>query len=79
VDHARAAVIAQTAPLGEDILLGGECQCDHRGKADEKRLEAVDDYGNARLLEHDLRDPDRVWIGIATPRQVTPVDRVPIE
>ena len=33
---------------------------------------------DARLLQHDLRNPDGVWIARAPPRQIPPIPFIPL-
>jgi hypothetical protein len=67
---ARARVVAEPGPRGEHVVerCGGERA--HRRKLRHPPLPVRDHGRHARLLQHDLADPDRVRIARAPPRQV---------
>src|SRR5262245_49299728 len=66
----RAAVVAQSRPELEDILLVRGGQFGDRGEGGDEPLEVGDDGRDGRLLEHHLADPDAVRVTVAPPRQV---------
>ena len=79
VQHAGAAVVAETAPKREHVLLAGFGQRKHRGKAVQKGRVALNDHGHAGLLQHDLRNPDGVGVASGAPREVAPIGVVPLQ
>src|SRR5579871_3703157 len=62
VRHARAPVIAEPAPKREDFVLMRLRQRTNGWKPLKEFAKALDHDGYTRLLQHDLRDPDGVWI-----------------
>jgi hypothetical protein len=54
---------------------GGESE--HVWKAGQEALVIGDDGGDARLLKHDLGNPDGVWIAGAAPGKISLVRREP--
>ena len=69
VEVARARVVAEALPEREHVIF---LRCGERWKVREAREPAFvkrNDRRDLRLLEHDFRDEDRVWIPRATPRQ----------
>ncbi len=68
---ARSTAPAPPAPLPR--------QEPQRRKSLEECLVALDHDGDARLLQHDLRDPDRIGVAAAPPGQVAPVGVVPAQ
>ena len=79
VQHACAPVIAQAAPKSENLLLRREGKRNQRGKPRQKRTISLDNNSHARLLQHDLRDPDRIGIGTLPPWQIAAIAHVPGE
>ena len=77
VHVSRTAIIAQSAPHGEDLLLvGGRQRSGIRERTQESFV--IRYYGgDARLLEHDFRDPDGVGIARTAPWEVAAVAIVP--
>ena len=49
------------------------------GKPLKKSLVAIYNHGDTGLLEHDFGDPDGVGIGVAPPRQIPPIARIPLQ
>jgi hypothetical protein len=76
VEVARARVVAEAGPRSEHVIepRGGERA--HRRKLRHPALPVRDHGLDARLLQHDLADPDRVRIARATPGQVAAVTPV---
>ena len=66
---ARAAVVAEAAPEGEDFGFLGVSERLEGGKAGHEPGVVIDDDGDAGLLQHGLGDPDRVGIAGEAPRQ----------
>jgi len=66
---AGPGVIAQAAPGSEQFGFAGFGQRRHRGEAFQETLVVGNDHGDARLLEHDFRDPDAIGITRPAPRQ----------
>ena len=70
VQVARAGVVAEALPLGEDLVdlrLGERLQ---GGEPRQPSLEARDHGLDPRLLQHDLRDPDAIGIVVPPPGQI---------
>jgi hypothetical protein len=76
VEVARARVVAEARPRGEDIVEWSIGERAHRRKPRHPAFPVRDDRLDARLLQHDLADPDRVRIPRAPPGQVAAVTRV---
>src|SRR5437868_2697082 len=73
----RAAVVAESAPRGENVSLPRGCQRTQRWKFLEELAIARDHHRDPRLLKHDLGDQDAVrGLGLA-PRQRTLMTVVP--
>jgi hypothetical protein len=70
VQVAGAAVVAEPGPVGEHVVEGRVGEALHRREAPHPALPVGDDRGDPRLLQHDLRDPDRVRVPALAPRQV---------
>ena len=72
-------IIAEPLPCLEHGLFVSLRKIRHRGKA----LHPAEVVGNRRLdaglLEHDLGDPDPVWLPALSPREVTPVGVVVLQ
>ncbi len=76
VEHARAPIVAEPRPRGEDVVERRVGQRAHRRKPLHPRLPVLDHRRHPRLLEHDLRHPDRVRIPGPAPRQIATVAAV---
>ena len=78
VEVAGARVVAEAAPLGEDLALrrAGE-RSDVRESARGSASSAGATTSTRRLLGHDLGEPDRVRVARAPPRQVALLAPVP--
>lgn len=63
VQVAGAGVVAEACPGLQHGVLGGLGEGGNGGKAGEEALEVGTDGGDGGLLEHDLRQPDAVWVG----------------
>ena len=74
---ACAAVIAKPFPKFEEFFLRRGGKVAHRGERGKKALVVGLDRLHARLLEHDLRDPDAVGVARFPPGQVARVGIVP--
>jgi hypothetical protein len=70
VQVAGAAVVAEPGPVGEHVVERGVGQALHRREAAHPALPVRDDGGHPGLLQHDLRDPDRVRVAAPAPRQI---------
>ncbi len=79
VKRSGPAVIAETAPRTQHLVLRGTGQGRGVREALEESLEVRNDRRHPGLLEHDLGDPDRVRIVRASPREVPSVFPVPTE
>ena len=64
-----AAIVAQSFPKPQDLLLIGFGQGANCGQHGQKSLEVRLDGLHLRLLEHDLAQPDRVRVARAAPGQ----------
>ena len=76
---ACAAVIAQSFPQLHESVVRAGCQRPDIGKRLQKARIIVLDRLDARLLKHDLGNPDAVGILRAPPGQIALVRRVPVE
>ncbi len=79
VQHAGAAVIAEAAPGGEDVIFGGCGEVFDAGESTEEDSVVLEDGGDAGLLKHDFREPDGVGIAGSAPGKVALVGVVPGE
>jgi hypothetical protein len=66
----RARVVAEARPDLEHVIERRGRERRHRREPRHPALPVRDHGGDARLLQHDLADPDRVRIARAAPRQV---------
>ena len=71
------AVIAQALPVFEYRILPRPSEFFNRGKAFHEPIEIRHNRGDLCLLEHDLRNPHRIWRAILTPRQITSIGMKP--
>ncbi len=74
---ARPAVIAQTFPERQNLLFAGGSQRFQGGEARHPALKIGADRVHLGLLQHDLRDPDRIRVWMAAPGQSPGVHGVP--
>jgi hypothetical protein len=65
------AVITQAGPQAQDFLLRRGSECVNVREALQKSFVVGKRGGNARLLQHDFREPDAIGIFSASPRQIT--------
>ena len=83
VQVARAAVVAKPRPGDHHVVDTCRGKGLDRRPALQKRFEIRNDRFHHRLLQHDLAQPDAIWVGLLSrwisPRQVTPVAVVPVE
>ncbi len=79
VEEMRAAVVAEAGPEREHVFLFGFGESFEGWEAAEELGVALDDSGDARLLEHDLREPGGVGVADAAPGEVASVLVVPGE
>ena len=70
LEVARARVVAEPGPRGEHVVERRGRERGHRRKLRHPALPVRDHRRDARLLQHDLADPDRVRIARAAPRQI---------
>lgn len=70
VEVPRARVVAEAGPRGEHVVERRRRERTHRRELGHPALPVRDHGGDARLLEHHLRHPDRVRVARAPPRQV---------
>ena len=75
----RAPVVAEPDPRAQHVRHRRRRQRRRRRPALQPRLVARDHARDLRLLEHHLRDEDRVGVRGPPPRQVAAVRRVPVE
>ncbi|CAN5415737.1 hypothetical protein BH11MYX1_BH11MYX1_23840 [soil metagenome] len=68
---ARARVVAEPRPRGEHVVERSRRERAHGRKLRHPPLPVRDHGLDACLLQHDLADPDRVWIARPAPRQVS--------
>jgi hypothetical protein len=73
VHHPRAAVVAETAPGGQDVGFFRLGKGGYGGEQGEETRVVVEDRSDPGLLEHDLGDPDAVGVGALPPREITGV------
>src|SRR5262245_51734433 len=76
---ARPRVIAEPGPPGQDVVERRGRQRAHRGKARQPLLEVGDDCLGARLLQHDLADPNGVRIARSPPGQISMTAAIPAD
>src|ERR1700744_1678050 len=62
MQHARAPVIAEAAPAGEDGVFGCSCERGKVGEAVEEFSVVIENGSYACLLKHDLRQPDGIGV-----------------
>jgi hypothetical protein len=70
MQHVRAAVVAQSAPLFEHALDRRRGKARHVGKRRDEPFEIRDDGRDLRLLQHDLGQPDPIRIARVLPGKV---------
>ncbi len=73
---ARARVIAEPGPRREHVVERRPRECADRRKLRHPALPVRDHGRDARLLQHDLADPDRVRIARSPPREIASHGRV---
>ena len=79
VQHARSPIIAETAPGGQHGLFASPGERLDIRKTFEENPVVVEHRGYARLLQHDLAEPDAVGIASFTPGKVAAMLAVPAE
>src|SRR6202521_2538520 len=67
---ACAAVITEPRPQSQDFFLRSLGESADIRETREESFVIRDHRCHARLLEHDLREPDAVWVACAPPRQI---------
>src|SRR3569833_2669459 len=77
VQMARAGVVAESAPVMQQLVDRRIRQCRYVGKARHEALVIGNDSGDLRLLQHDLRRPHSIRRGLALPRQILAAVAVP--
>jgi len=70
LEIARARVVAEAGPRGEHVVERRIGKRAYRRKPRHPALPVRNHRLHPRLLQHDLADPDRVWIARPSPRQV---------
>ena len=74
---AHTGIVAETLPELQQHVLGRACQrSDIRQTLEKAEIIAADGF-DARLLQHDLREPDVIRLTVAPPWQVAAVFRKP--
>ena len=74
---AHTGIVAEALPELQQHVLGRACQrSDIRQTLEKAEIIAADGF-NARLLQHDLREPDVIRLTVAPPWQVAAVFRKP--
>ncbi len=76
---ARAPVVAEARPFSEHVRKRRLGETPERREATEEALVHVQYARHLRLLEHDLRDEDGVWVAGAAPGEDAAVARVPAD
>jgi hypothetical protein len=76
VKVACARVVAEPGPRSEHVVEWCLRERRHRREPRHPALPVRDHRLHACLLQHDLADPDRIWVARAPPRQVAAHDRV---
>jgi hypothetical protein len=66
---ASSTIVAQPFPYAKHLLLIGLSECVQVGKGKHESVKVRDDLVNGRLLQHDLTDPNAVWIAVMSPGQ----------
>src|SRR6185369_13288729 len=66
----RPAVITQSTPYGQNVRFGSGSQCMNIRKSLQEPIVVVDHSRDTRLLQHDLGDPDAVWIPGCSPGEL---------
>jgi hypothetical protein len=79
VEEMGAAVVAEAGPEGEHVVFFGLGEGFEGGKAAQELGVALDDGGDARLLEHDLGEPGGVGVADAAPGELAGVEAIPGE
>src|SRR6201996_3303243 len=79
MEEMRAAVVAEAGPEGEDVFLFGFGEGFEGWEAAQELGVAVDDGGDARLLQHDLGEPGGVGVADAAPGEIAGVLAIPGE
>jgi hypothetical protein len=79
VQEMCAAVVAEAGPEGEHVFFAGLGEGFERGEAAQELGVALDDGGDARLLEHDLGEPCGVGVADAAPGEIAGVLAIPGE
>ncbi len=77
MQHPRPPVIAQPAPQRQHLRFARSSQRLHRRKCRQEKPVVLQHRRHPRLLQHDLRYPDAIWIARRAPRQVAFVRRIP--
>ena len=76
---AGAAVVTQSLPQAQHLVLAGRSQRLDRGKCRHKTVPVVTALLDARLLQDDLAHPDAVGVADAAPGQFTAIGRKPLQ
>jgi hypothetical protein len=79
MQHAGAAIVAEATPQGEHGGLVGRGEHGDSGETFHPARVVVENSSDARLLQHDLRDPNGVGVAGSPPRQIALVLREPFE
>lgn len=77
VEITRATVVTEAGPEAQDFLLRGGGEHVDGGKFFEEAVVIGEDGGNARLLQHDLGDPDAVGVAADAPGEVAAMSAEP--
>ena len=75
----RAGVIAEALPRPEHVIFASASQRRKIGETAEPLIVIRDHGRDLRLLEHELRNEDGVWVASAAPGQIAAVAAKPAE
>jgi len=77
MEHARTTVVSKPAPRSQNFCFCGEGKMPNRGKFLQEALVVFENRRYASLLQHDLRNPDAVWVASFAPWQRALVLAIP--
>jgi hypothetical protein len=74
---ASSTIVAQPFPYAKHLLLIGMSECVQAWKGKHEPMKVWDDLVNGCLLQHDLTDPNAVWIAVMSPGQIPAISVKP--
>src|SRR5437868_14885493 len=77
MEHARTTVVSKPAPHSQNFCFCGEGKMPNRGKFLQEALVVFENRRYASLLQHDLGNPDAVWVASFAPWQRARVLAIP--